>query len=99
MAMTSVGWVQSLTAIDLNLQTRARDSGAARLVRASIDPTKIGIVVIDMWNTNDCLTNAQRAAAMVPRMNRALEAARHLGMQIIWTPTDVADQYAGIGAA
>ena len=48
-----------------------------------------------MWNTNDCMTNAQRCAALVPRMNKVLAVARHLGMQIIWAPTDVASQYAG----
>ena len=48
-----------------------------------------------MWNTNDCMTNAQRAAALVPRMNKVLEVARRLGMQIIWAPTDVVNYYAG----
>ncbi len=93
--MACVAWAQASSAIDLSLQTRARDTGAIRVAKESVDPAKVGIVIIDMWNTNDCMTNAQRAAAMVPRMNNALEAARHLGMQIIWAPTDVASQYAG----
>ena len=65
-------------AIDLTLQTRARETGEIVASKESVDPTKIGIVIIDMWNTNDCMTNAQRAAALVPRMNKALEAARRL---------------------
>jgi hypothetical protein len=82
-------------AIDLTLQTRARETGGIVAAKESVDPAKIGVVIIDMWNTNDCMTNAQRAAALVPRMNKALEAARQLGMQIIWAPTDVASQYVG----
>jgi nicotinamidase-related amidase len=81
--------------IGLTLQTRDRESGRIHAANESVDPSKIGIVIIDMWNTNDCMTNAQRAAALVPRMNRVLEAARRLGMSIIWAPTDVASQYAG----
>jgi nicotinamidase-related amidase len=81
--------------IALTLQTRAREPGGILTTKESIDPAKTGVVIIDMWNTNDCMTNAQRAAALVPRMNKVLEAARRLGMQIIWAPTDVASQYVG----
>jgi len=80
--------------ISLALQTRDRESRILAVSEA-VEPSKIGIVIVDMWNTNDCMTNAQRAAALVPRMNKALDAARHLGMSIIWAPTDVASQYAG----
>ena len=75
--------------VEFSLQTLARTT------TESIDASKIGVVVIDMWDTNDCMTNAQRAAALVPRMNAALAAARRLGMQIIWAPTDVTSRYAG----
>ncbi len=81
--------------IDLTLQTRDHDTRRIVTKKEAIDPTKTGVVIIDMWNTNDCMTNAQRAAALVPRMNRVLEVARRLGMQIIWTPTDVTNYYAG----
>ncbi len=86
---------RSATALSLTLQTRDRESGVIRTAADRIDPTKIGIVIIDMWNTNDCMTNAHRCAALVPRMNKVVEVARRLGMQIIWAPTDVASQYAG----
>lgn len=82
-------------AMDFALQTRSRENGGILTTKESIDPAKIGIVIIDMWNTNDCMTNAQRAAALVPRMNKVLDGARRLGMQIIWAPTDVASQYVG----
>jgi hypothetical protein len=83
------------SAIELTLQTRDRETGRILATNQSIDRRKIGVVIVDMWNTNDCMTNAQRAAALVPRMNKVLEAARRLGMQIIWAPTDVASQYVG----
>src|SRR5215472_6075479 len=81
-------------AIDLTLQTRDREAGRIVAMKERFDPTKIGVVIVDMWNTNDCMTNAQRCAALVPRMNKVLQGARRLGMQIIWAPTDVASQYA-----
>src|SRR5262245_50936882 len=74
--------------IELNLQKRDRESGRILASNESADPSRIGVVIIDMWNTNDCMTNAQRAGALVPRMNKALGAARRLGMSIIWAPTD-----------
>ena len=80
--------------IELALQTRDRENRVAA-AKDRIDPARIGVVIVDMWNTNDCMTTAQRTAALVPRMNRALEGARRLGAQIIWAPTDVASQYAG----
>lgn len=81
--------------IDWTLQIRDRATGRIVATKERVDPAKIGVVIIDMWNTNDCMTNAQRCAALVPRMNKALEGARRLGMQVIWAPTDVASQYAG----
>lgn len=81
--------------ISLSLQTRDRATSRIISTTGQIDPSRTGVVIIDMWNTNDCMTNAQRAAALVPRMNKVLEGARRLGMQIIWAPTDVASQYAG----
>ena len=83
------------SAVDFTLQTRDRETRRTVARKEAIDPAKIGVVIIDMWNTNDCMTNAQRAAALVPRMNKVLEGARRLGMQIIWAPTDVVNYYAG----
>ncbi len=59
--------------IGLTLQTREGESGRVLATKESVDASKIGVVIIDMWNSNDCMTNAQRAAALVPRMNKALE--------------------------
>jgi nicotinamidase-related amidase len=81
--------------IELDLQTRDPDSGRILSNQRQLDPARTGIVIIDMWNYHWCMTAAQRVAALAPRMNAALAAARLLGMQVIWAPTDVASQYAG----
>jgi nicotinamidase-related amidase len=79
------------------LHLRARDAKTAKITETAerIDPAKTGVVIVDMWNYHWCMTAGQRAASMIPRMNRALAAARKLGMHVIWAPTDVADQYVG----
>ncbi|MCI0625540.1 MAG: NPCBM/NEW2 domain-containing protein [Acidobacteria bacterium] len=81
--------------LELDAQTREAGKGQPLVTRQVLDPTKTGIVVIDMWNYHHCMTAAQRVGALVPRMNRVLEAARRLKMTVMWAPTDVASQYAG----
>src|SRR3954468_3222037 len=81
----------------ITLELRRRDplSGEARTEREGVDPSKVGGVVVDMWNWHWCKTSTMRVGALVPRMNRALAAARALGMQVFLCPTDVADNYVG----
>jgi hypothetical protein len=55
--------------------------------RQRVDPRRVGIVVIDLWEYHWCVTCTQRAASMAPRMNRAFDGARELGMQIVFAPT------------
>ncbi len=81
--------------IELSLQTRDRKTGRVIAASDRIDPARIGVVIVDMWNTNGCMPTPQRTPALLPRMHRVLEGARRLGAQIIWAPTDVASQYAG----
>ncbi|MBX3255471.1 MAG: NPCBM/NEW2 domain-containing protein [Chitinophagaceae bacterium] len=75
---------------------QTRDSNNNIITRQErIDPAKVGIVVIDMWNWHWCKTSAARVACMVPRMNKCLEGARRMGMQVFLCPTDVANNYVG----
>lgn len=60
-----------------------------------VDPSNIAIVIIDPWNYHWCMTWTQQVGEMSTRMNRALDCARKLGMQVIWAPTDVASLYSG----
>src|SRR4051812_49125722 len=66
----------------MNLDLRSRDlaTGEPRIDRVAIDPGKVGVVVVDMWNWHWCKTAAARVGALVPRMDRVLDAARELGM-------------------
>lgn len=79
------------------LRLRSRDTKSEKITETAkkLDPSKIGVVIVDMWNYHWCMTAEQRVGAMVPRINRSLEGARKLGMKVIWAPTDVADLYVG----
>jgi len=79
----------------LDLQRRNAKTGEVVVTRKKFDPHKLGVVVIDLWNWHWCKTASKRAAAMIPRMNRALECLRPLGVQVLLCPTDVADSYVG----
>lgn len=81
--------------LTLELQRRDPATGKPMITPATIDPAHTGIVLVDLWNEHHCLTARQRIGALIPRINRALEAARGLGMQVIWAPTDVAEMYVG----
>jgi len=53
------------------------------------------IIIIDMWDTHTCALSAQRVAAMAPRMNQVVSAARSLGVMIIHAPSDTMKYYEG----
>ena len=53
------------------------------------------IIIIDMWDTHTCALSAQRVAAMAPRMNHVVDAARSSGVMIIHAPSDTMKFYEG----
>ena len=61
-------------ALELALQRRDPKTGKVVVTKATLDPSKIGVVVVDLWNFHWCKTAAERVGALVPRMNRTLEA-------------------------
>ena len=80
----------------LTLDCRRRDvDGGVRTTPAAVSATRVGVVVIDMWNGYPCCTGRGLFAALVPRMNRALAGMRALGATVIHAPSDVSDQYVG----
>jgi hypothetical protein len=81
--------------ISFSLQTRD-EAGNPSTREESIDPRRIGIVVVDPWNFHWCKTATMRVDALIPRINRALEAGRVLGMTIMLCPSDVVDNYVGL---
>ena len=81
--------------LELDLQRRDPNSDKVIITKEKIDPSKIGIVIIDMWDYQGCVTIVGRSEALIERMNKSLEVARKLGMQVLWSPTDVASMYVG----
>ena len=78
----------------LSLTVQRRDQ-ASRIVskKVTVDPAKTAVVIVDMWDRHWCKTYTARVANMVPRMNRTLEAARKLGIQVVHAPSDVIGFY------
>lgn len=81
--------------VELRLQTRDPDTGVIRVASEQVDPRRVGVIAVDVWNFHWCKTATMRVDAIVPRMNKALEAARELGMTVMLCPSDVVDNYVG----
>jgi len=81
--------------IELTLQTREAASGQIVETREEIDPRRIGVIAVDVWNYHWCKTATMRVDAIVPRIDKALEAVRALGMTVMLCPSDVVDNYVG----
>lgn len=80
--------------LTLTLQTRD-ENGTPRTREESIDPRRVGVVVVDPWNFHWCKTATMRVDALIPRINHSLDAARELGMTVMLCPSDVVDNYIG----
>ncbi|MDR0385078.1 MAG: NPCBM/NEW2 domain-containing protein [Prevotellaceae bacterium] len=89
--------VTPVQARDITLNCLTRDSATGTIISTPtvIDPSKTAVIIIDMWNFHWCMTATERVSAMVSRMNRTLNTARELGMQIVWNPSDVVTSYSG----
>ena len=81
--------------VSFELQRRDPDSGEPIVSRTELDPAKVGVVVVDMWNWHWCKTSTARVAALVLRMKKVLGEAHAMGMTIFWCPSDVTDNYVG----
>ncbi len=81
--------------IELTLQTRDPATGKIQLATESVDPKRVGVIAVDVWNFHWCKTATMRVDAIVPRMNKALDAARSLGMTVMLCPSDVVENYVG----
>ena len=84
-----------IAAFTLDLQRRDPATGAITIQREEVDPKQVGVIAVDVWNFHWCKTATMRVDAFVPRMNKALEAARALGMKVMLCPSDVVDNYVG----
>jgi hypothetical protein len=85
----------SAEAVELRLQTRDLVTREIAIATERVDPKRVGVIAVDVWNFHWCKTATMRVDAIVPRMNRALDAARSLGMKVMLCPSDVVDNYVG----
>ena len=67
----------------------------SRHFNQSVDPKKVGIVVIDFWDSGNCKTEVNRLRAAFDSVNVALRGLRSLGATVIWAPSDVQNAYVG----
>jgi type 1 glutamine amidotransferase/nicotinamidase-related amidase len=76
----------------LTVQRRGDDGNLIR-EQLALEPSNTAIVVVDMWDKHPCHTYTLRVGNLVPRMNKTLEAARKLGIQIVFAPSDTLKFY------
>ncbi len=97
-------WQQNRPKVPGTLRLRGRrrveepaGSGKVRISEEVLrwEVAQTAIIICDMWDTHTCLTAAQRVAAMAPRMNQVVSAARNLGVMIIHAPSDTMKFYEG----
>jgi len=77
------------------LQTRNPETNEIIRRTETLDPSKVGLVLVDLWNYHWCMTWTHQVGAAVPRFNEVASAARKLGIQVIWAPSDVANAKVG----
>ena len=84
----------------LGLRTRSRaeqppGSGRLRASERALrwEVAQTAIIICDMWNSHSCTMSAQRVAALAPRVNQVINAARSLGVMIIHAPSDTMKFY------
>ncbi len=81
----------------MEMITRRRDpqTGQPSTHAIQVDPARTVIAVIDAWAYHWCITWCGLAGGRIPRLDRALGAARRLGFTIVHCPTDFAYAYVG----
>ncbi len=79
--------------LELHARSRAGGQVSEKVLRWEVAQT--AIVICDMWDAHTCSLSAQRVAALAPRMNAVVNAARSLGVMIIHSPSDTMKFYEG----
>ena len=78
----------------LDLRARRRSDKVSES-KLRWDVAQTAIIICDMWDAHTCSLSAQRVAAMAPRMNQVVSAARSLGVMIVHAPSDTMKFYEG----
>ena len=83
----------------LNLRTRVETFKGSGdwdevIIQKDFPVAETAILLCDVWDKHWCRGATERVAAMAPRMNSVVKAARENGVQIIHSPSDTLDLYA-----
>ena len=79
--------------IILNLERLDPETNKVLIATEKVSCNKVGIIVMDVWDHHWCKSWTARDAAMIPKMNAVLDAARKMGVLVIFSPTSAADFY------
>nr|MDO8087439.1 isochorismatase family protein [Candidatus Sigynarchaeum springense] len=90
----------SKVTLHLSRQELRRDAGGrASWVKTTItrelDASKIALVICDMWDKHWSKGATERVEALVPKIEKAVAAARRRGITIVHAPSDTLDFYEG----
>jgi nicotinamidase-related amidase len=87
-------------ALKLNLRSQALVQDAtghnvwqATTTPAAWKPSETALILCDVWDRHWCRGANERLAAMLPRMNQTVKAARAAGVTIIHAPSETMDFY------
>jgi nicotinamidase-related amidase len=68
----------------LSMQRRAGPTGTAVTTTEELSAERALLVVVDLWTRHPCAGADEHAARMIPALNRCLDTARALGIQIVF---------------
>lgn len=89
--------------LNLRTQVLTQDLGGRNYWQVVTDEVpiaarRVAIIICDMWDNHWSRGAAERVAAMAPRMNDVVKAARAKGVSIIHAPSDTVETYEGTPA-
>lgn len=79
---------QSPPTFALDLQKRDA-AGNPFITRQVFQGRQLALIVMDVWDSHPDPSMASRTSALLPRLNEALDAARALGITVIFCPNEV----------
>ncbi|WP_353128723.1 beta-galactosidase trimerization domain-containing protein [Parapedobacter pyrenivorans] len=76
----------------LTLQKRD-SSNNTHVHNETYNASEMAIIVVDLWDKHWCSSFTDRSASLIANLNTSLEAARDLGIRIIFAPSETMDSY------
>jgi nicotinamidase-related amidase len=64
-----------------------------QVVTEKVPTSQVGVVIMDVWDRHWCKSWTAREAAMIPKLNKFLAAARKHGVSVFFSPSSVSDYY------